>query len=56
MNAFNLACDYVAWHNFGTEWFVIIGRDFGFFIIGYITCMIIGAIVETIKEIKNGNR
>lgn len=43
---FNLACDYLAWHNFGTEYFVIIGRDFGFFIIGYITCMIIGALVE----------
>ena len=49
---FNLAMDYLAWHNFGTEWFVIIGRDFGFFLIGYIFCMIIGAIAECFKECK----
>lgn len=48
----NLAFDYLAWHNFGTEYFVIIGRDFGFFLIGYISCMTVGAIAEAIKEGK----
>lgn len=48
----NLAFDYLAWHNFGTECFVIIGRDFGFFLIGYISCMTVGAIAEAIKEGK----
>lgn len=46
MDVFSLACDYVAWHNFGTEWFVIIGRDLGFFFIGYLLCFIINAFVE----------
>ena len=43
---FNLACEYLAWHNFGTEYFVIIGRDMGFFLIGYLTCLIISAFIE----------
>ena len=46
----NLAFEYLAWHNFGTEYFVIIGRDFGFFLIGYIFCMTVGTIAEAIKE------
>lgn len=46
MDSFNLACDYVAWHNFGSEWFVIIGRDLGFFLIGYLSCFIVNAFVE----------
>ena len=52
MDAFSLACDYVAWHNFGTEWFVIIGRDLGFFLIGYLSCFIINVFVEVFGRKK----
>lgn len=46
MDSFSLAMDYLAWHNFGNEYIVIIGRDLGFFLIGYLTCFIINAFVE----------
>ena len=52
MDAFNLACDYVAWHNFGTEYFVLIGRDMGFFLIGYLACFIVNAFVEVFGRKK----
>ena len=51
-NTFNLACEYLAWHNFGTEYFVIIGRDFGFFLMGYLSCFIINAFVEVFRKEK----
>lgn len=52
MDTFNLAMDYLAWHNFGTEYFVIIGRDIGFFLIGYLSCFIINAFVEVFRKEK----
>jgi len=52
MDAFNLACDYLAWHNFGTEWFVLIGRDMGFFLIGYLTSFIVSSFVECFRRKK----
>ena len=48
----NLAFDYLAWHNFGNEYFVIIGRDMGFFLIGYLSCFIINAFVEVFRKEK----
>ena len=52
MEEFNLACDYIAWHNFGTEYFVLIGRDMGFFLIGYLCCFFINAFVECFRKDK----
>ena len=52
MDAFNLACDYLVWHNFGSKWFVIIGRDLGFFLIGYLSCFIVNAFVEVFGRKK----
>lgn len=52
MDVFNLACDYVAWHNFGNEYFVIIGRDMGFFLIGYLTCFCLSTFIEVMKGTK----
>ena len=52
MEEFNLAMDYLAWHNFGTEWFVLIGRDMGFFLIGYLSCFIISAFVYCFRKEK----
>ena len=49
---FNLAMDYLAWHNFGTEWFTLIGRDMGFFLIGYLSCFIVSAFVEVFRRKK----
>ena len=53
---FNLACEYIAWHNFGNDYFVIIGRDFGFFLMGYLVHFTISGIIEIIKEGKHGKR
>lgn len=53
MDSFNLACDYLAWHNFGTEWFVILGRDMGIFFMGYLSCFIVNAFVEVFRRNKN---
>lgn len=52
MDAFNLACDYLAWHNFGNEYFVIIGRDLGFFLIGYLSCFVVSAFIEVFRGNK----
>lgn len=52
MDVFNLACDYVAWHNFGNEYFVLIGRDMGFFLVGYLACFIVNAFIETFRRNK----
>jgi len=51
-DTFNLACEYIAWHNFGTEWFVLIGRDMGFFLIGYLSCFIVRTFVEVFRRKK----
>ena len=53
MDKFNLAMDYLAWHNFGNEYIVIIGRDLGVFLIGYLSCFIINAFVEVFRRKKN---
>ena len=52
MDAFSLAMDYISWHNFGNEYFVIIGRDMGYFLIGYLTCFIISCFVECFRRKK----
>lgn len=52
MDAFNLACDYLAWHNFGNDFFVIIGRDMGFFLIGYLSCFVVSAFIEVFRRNK----
>ena len=52
MDTFNLACDYVAWHNFGTEWFVILGRDMGIFFMGYLTSFIVSSFIECFRRKK----
>ena len=56
MDSFNLACDYIAWHNFGTEWFVILGRDMGIFFMGYLACFIINAFVEVFRREKKNDK
>ena len=52
MDAFSLAMDYISWHNFGNEYFVIIGRDMGYFLIGYLTCFIISCFIECFRRKK----
>ena len=52
MDVFNLACEYVTWHNFGTEWFVILGRDMGIFFMGYLTSFIVSSFIECFRRKK----
>lgn len=52
MDAFSLAMDYITWHNFGTEWFVILGRDMGIFFMGYLTSFIVSSFIECFRRKK----
>ena len=49
---FNLACEYVVWHNFGNELFVLLGRDMGIFFMGYLTSFIVSSFVEAFRRKK----
>ena len=49
---FNLAVEYIIWHNFGNEELVILGRDMLIFFMGYLMSFIVGGIVEIFKKEK----
>lgn len=50
METFNLACEYIIWHNFGNEEVVILGRDMLMFFMGYLSCFIIRCMVVIFKK------
>ena len=47
---FNLAVEYIIWHNFGNEELVILGRDMLIFFMGYLMSFIVGGIVEIFRR------
>ena len=49
---FNNFCEEVIWTNFGSESFIVLGRDFVMFLLGYWTCLIISGIAEIIRELR----
>ena len=47
---FNAFCEGITWTNIGGPIVTILGRDIGFFVIGYLTHLTIEAFIEFIKE------
>ena len=49
---FNQFCEHIIWTNYGGPMITILGRDIVVFIVGYLTHLIISAIIESIKKNK----
>ena len=49
---FNQFCEELTWTNYGGPLVTILGRDIGFFVVGYLTHLCIEAFIEYIKEWK----
>lgn len=49
LNAF---CEEITWTNYGGALITILGRDIGFFVIGFLTSLCLEAFIEYLKEIR----
>lgn len=53
---FNQFFEHITWTNYGGPVMVILGRDIGVFIIGYLTHLIISALIEAFKDGKTNRK
>jgi hypothetical protein len=53
---FNQFFEHIIWTNYGGPVMVIPGRDIGMFIVGYLTHLVISALIEIIKDEKTNKK
>lgn len=49
---FNYFMEEITWKNYGGALVTILGRDIGFFIVGFLTSLCLEALIEYLKENK----